>query len=44
MINSNIRMENQKLLKGIVDPERIHLVGVNITNAQVNSLSSDIAG
>ena len=37
-------MENQKLLKGIVDPERIHLVGVNITNAQVNSLSSDIAG
>ena len=37
-------METQKLLKGIVEPEKIHLLGVNIINAQVNSLSSDVVG
>lgn len=37
-------MENQKPLKGVVVPEKIHLLSINITNAQVNSSSSDAAG
>lgn len=44
MTNSNIKMENQKPLKGVVEPEKIHLLSINITNAQVNSSSSDAAG